>query len=155
MINKKAFISEVCNKLRDTDARKPVTISKHKFFIRDSENNEAEFNIGQKEKQVLYNSDDVAKILEACLLVAEDILRRGDSISFKGFGVLKLVKRAARRCKIPGTEDWADVDSRYVPKFDFGQSLRLAARLYEMSLEELDEEERKKAEIDKRFFGGE
>ena len=75
-------------------------------------------------------------IVDTCLAVITDSLKRGEELNIRGFGVLGLHKRAPRRAKIPGTEDWVEVEGRYVPKFYFGNDLRMAARVYELSLDE-------------------
>lgn len=138
-MNKKEFVSRVAETLRENGLRKPVSIRKHTFHITDDEGNSADFNIRQQEKSVLYTVDDTANIIDACLAVIVDSIRRGEEINIKGFGCLGLHYRAARRTKEPNTGEWCDVDARYVPKFAYGHDLRLAARLYEASLAEKPE----------------
>ena len=75
-------------------------------------------------------------MIDAIIECVEDALRNGDEISIKGFGNLHLHKRAARRTKQPGTDKWFDVEERLVPKFDYGTSLKMAARSYELLMKE-------------------
>lgn len=138
-MNKKEFISRVAEALRENDLRKPVSVRKHTFHITDDEGNSADFNIRQQEKSVLYTADDVANIIDASLAVILDAIRKGEEISVKGFGTLGLHYRAARRTKEPNSGEWCEVDARYVPKFAYGNDLRMAAKLYEVSLAEKPE----------------
>lgn len=138
-MNKKELISRVTETLRENDLRKPVSVRKHTFHITDDEGNSADFNIRQQEKSVLYTADDVANIIDASLAVILDAIRKGEEISVKGFGTLGLHYRAARRTKEPNSGEWCEVDARYVPKFAYGNDLRMAAKLYEVSLTEKPE----------------
>ena len=135
-MNKKEFISRVTETLRSNGLRKPVSVRKHTFHITDDEGNSADFNIRQQEKNVLYTVDDTANIIDACLAVILDAIRNGEDVNIKGFGCLGLHYRAARRTKEPISGEWCTVDARYVPKFAYGNDLRMAARLYEVSLAE-------------------
>lgn len=133
-MNKKEFISRVTDVLRENDVRKPVSVKKHTFHITDDDGNAADFHIKQHDKNVIYTTEDTANFVDACLAVILDSLKNGEEISFKGFGSLGLHYRAARRTKEPNTGEWCDVEARYVPKFSFGNDLRMAAKLYELSL---------------------
>ena len=135
-MNKKELTDRVTGVLRDNDIKKPVRTPKHVFHITDDDGNTADFVVKNHDKKVIYTRDDVAVIIDTCLAVITDSLKRGEELNIRGFGVLGLHKRAPRRAKIPGTEDWVEVDGRYVPKFYFGNDLRMAARIYELSLDE-------------------
>ena len=135
-MNKKEFISKVTNTLRENNLRKPVSVKKHTFHITDSEGNEADFHIKQRDKQVIYTHDDVGNIIDACLSVVLDALKSGDEINFNGFGKLGVHYRAARRTKEPSSGEWCEIEAHYVPKLAYGTELKRAARLYEASLEE-------------------
>lgn len=139
-MNKKEFASRVAETLRENNMRKPVSVKKHTFHITDDEGNAADFNIKKRDKSVLYTVDDVTAIIDACLAVIFDTIRNGEEISIKGFGSLGLHYRAARRTKEPISGEWCEVEARYVPKFAYGNDLRMAARLYEISLSERPEE---------------
>lgn len=135
-MNKKDLIGRVTDTLRKNNLRKPVSMRKHTFHITDDEGNSANFNISKKEKSVIYTIDDVANIIDACLAVIVDSIKNGEEISIQGFGSLGLHYRAARRTKEPNSGEWCEIEARYVPKFSFGKDLRMAARLYEVSLVE-------------------
>lgn len=129
-MTKQGLINEAASMLRERDERKPMRMDKHKFIISDESGNQAEFNIQTKDTEILYNRRDVGIILEACLEVIENAIRRGETVNLRGFGMWKLHYRAPRRAKEPGTEIWHDIEERYVPKFQFGNDLRRAARAY-------------------------
>lgn len=135
-MNKREFISRVTEVLRVNNLRKPVSVKKHTFHITDDEGNRADFHIKQRDKTVIYTTEDTANIIEACISVITEALKAGEDICFHGFGRLGLHYRKARRTKEPHSGEWCEVDARYVPKFDYGNDLRMAARLYELSLEE-------------------
>lgn len=135
-MNKKELTSRVTETLRENNARKPVSVRKHTFHITDDEGNSAEFNIRKRDKSVIYTVDDAANIIDACIAVVLDAIQNGEEINIYGFGRLGLHYRAARRTKEPNSGEWCDVDARYIPKFTYGKDLRMAARLYEIALEE-------------------
>ena len=137
-MNKKELASKAAELLRINDIRKPVKIKKHTFCITDEDGNKADFSVKRADKQVLYTNDDVNNIIDACITVILDSIKRGEEINIRGFGVLGLHYRAARRTKQPGTDDWYEVDARYVPKFFYGNDLRKAAILYDLSRNEKD-----------------
>lgn len=137
-MNKKEFATSIVNVLKANNVRKPVCIKKHIFHISDDFGNSADFNIKSEDKMVIYTIDDVINILDAGLSVVEEAIKRGEEISFHGYGVLGVHKRAARRVKNVETGEWCDVSARYVPKFTFGNLLRMAAKVYEMSLGDFD-----------------
>lgn len=133
-MNKKDLISKTTEVLRSNNIRKPVSSPKQVFHISDDEGNHKDFVVRKTDKSVLYNTNDVSAILEACLSVIEDAITHGESISVYGFGTLGVHQRAARRTKHPETGEVVEVSARYVPKFSFGNTLRVAAKLYELSL---------------------
>lgn len=135
-MNKKDLISRAAEVLRNNDIRKPVSTPKQVFHISDDDGNHKDFVVRQTDKAVLYNSSDVAAILDACLAVVEDAIKHGEDISIHGFGTLGVHQRAARTTKHPETGETVEVCARYVPKFSFGNNLRMAAKLYELSLQD-------------------
>lgn len=134
-MNKKELAGRVTDYLRANEIRKPISIKKHTFHVSDDDGNSADFVVKRRDKTVIYTVDDTNNIIDACLEVIADALKRGEEINIRGFGVLGLTYRAARRTKQPGTDDWYDVEARHVPKFTFGTDLRLAARVYDLSLQ--------------------
>lgn len=139
-MNKKEFASRVAEALRENNMRKPVSVKKHTFHITDDEGNSADFNIKHRDKAVLYTVDDATNVIDACLAVILDAIRKGEEINIKGFGCLGLHYRAARRTKEPNSGEWCEIEARYVPKFAYGNDLRMAARLYEVNLAERGEQ---------------
>lgn len=135
-MNKKELISRVTEALRANNMRKPISVKKHTFHITDEDGNAADFHIKQQDKNVLYTVDDTANIIDACLAVILDAIKNGEEISIKGFGNLGLHYRAARRTKEPNSSEWCEIEAHYVPKFSYGNDLRMAAKLYEVSLGE-------------------
>lgn len=133
-MNKKDFIRCVSDLLRTNDIKKPVSIPKQVFHISDNEGNSKDFTIKKTDKSVLYTRDDVAAIVDACLYVIQELLKRGEPISFHGFGTLGLNYRKPRATKCVGTEEDVVIKGRYVPKFSFGNDLRMCAKIYELSL---------------------
>lgn len=132
-MNKKELSSRVAEVLRANNVRKPVSVKKQTFHITDEEGNMADFHIKQQDKNVIYTVDDTLNVIDACIAVIVDALKNGEEISIKGFGNLGLHYRAARRTKEPNTGEWCEIEARYVPKFSYGNDLRMAARLYELS----------------------
>ena len=135
-MNKKDLISKAADLLRKSNIRKPVSTPKQVFHISDDDGNQKDFVVKKTDKTVLYNAADVAAILDACLSVVEDAIKHGEEIYIHGFGSLGVHQRAARTTKHPETGEIVEVRARYVPKFTFGNNLRMAAKLYEMSLDD-------------------
>lgn len=133
-MNKNDFIKCVSELLRTNDIKKPVSIPKQVFHISDDEGNSKDFTIKKTDKAVLYTKDDVATILEACLYVIQESLKQGESINFRGFGTLGLNYRKPRATKRVNTDEEVVIEGRYVPKFTFGNDLRMCAKMYELSL---------------------
>lgn len=138
-MNKKEFATRVTEVLRENDTRKPISAKKHVFHISDNEGNNAEFIVKQKNKSVIYTIDDTTNIIDACLAVIEDALKNGEEINIHGFGCLGLHYRAARTTIDPFYGEPCEVEARYIPKFNYGKTLRMAARLYELSLKEAEQ----------------
>ena len=140
-MNKKELSSRVADVLRANNIRKPVSVKKQTFHITDEDGNTADFHIKQQDKNVLYTVDDTANVIDACIAVILDAIKNGEEISIKGFGSLGLHYRAARRTKEPNSGEWCEIEARYIPKFSYGNDLRMAARLYELSHAETEQEE--------------
>lgn len=135
-MNKRELVSRVSNVLRENGVAKPVSSPKKVLHISDDEGNCRDFIVKQVNKKVLFNINDINSIIDACLAVIEDSIKRGEEVSIHGFGTLGVHKRAGRVTKHPITQEWVNVDERYVPKFSFGNNLRTAAKLYELSLKD-------------------
>ena len=133
-MNKRELIGRITDVLRDNDARKNVSAQKTVLHISDDQGNHSDFVVRKTERGLLYTNKDVTTIIETCIAVIEDAIKHGEEISCQGFGTLRVQKRAARRAKHPTTGEVVAVKERYIPKFNFGNSLRLAAKIYEASL---------------------
>ena len=55
-------------------------------------------------------------------------LKKGDSVSFVGFGTFKVSNRKARTARNPQTGDAIQIPKRRVPRFSAGKALKQAVR---------------------------
>ena len=140
-MNKKNLVDKVVSVLRDNDIRKNVASQKTTLHISDDDGNVSDFVIKKAESGLLFTGRDVSYILDAILAVVEDSIKHGEEVSIHGFGSLGVHQRAARQTKHPLTGEAVDVEARYVPKFNFGNTLRMAAKVYEMSQEDTGSDE--------------
>lgn len=69
---------------------------------------------------------DTASVVDAMFATVEDVLVKGDSISFIGFGSFDVVERAAREGKVPGTDKTYKSPATKVVKFKVGKQLKEA-----------------------------
>ncbi|MCL4408174.1 MAG: HU family DNA-binding protein [Thermotogae bacterium] len=67
---------------------------------------------------------DVAVILDGTLKAIRDVVAKGNSISFVGFGTFSSVKRAARNGRNPRTGKAIKIKARRAPKFHAGKNLK-------------------------------
>lgn len=135
-MNRKEFVRRVATVLRENDIRKPVSSHKQVLHISDDDGNTSDFVIKKTDKGVLFTYDDVESIIDTCISVIEDAIKHGEHISIRGFGTLALHYRKARRTKHPDTGEDIEVSERYIPKFTYGNDLRMCAKIFELSLEE-------------------
>lgn len=120
--------------LRENNIRKSIRTPKHYFYISDDDGRTRQFVVKETEKSVIYTEKDVLAIIDACINAIMESLKRGEEINIKGFGTLGLKYRQPRKTKRPGTEEWIDIEGRYIPKFTFGNQLRMCAKVYEVSI---------------------
>lgn len=137
-MNRKELVRRIAGMMRENNVRKPVSLPKQVFHISDDEGNAKDFVVRKTDKSVLFTAEDVEAVVDTCLLVIEEALKRGEPVTIKGFGTLGLKYRKARATKSLETGEWVDVEARYVPKFNFGNDLRRCAKIYELSLLEKD-----------------
>lgn len=133
-MNKRELIEKVVEVLQNNDVRKNVASQKTTLHISDDYGNTSDFVIRKSDSGLLFTNKDVSTIVDAILAVAEDTIKHGEDISIHGFGSLGVHQRAARQTVHPVTGEPVDVGARFVPKFSFGNTLRMAAKVYEMSL---------------------
>lgn len=132
-MNKVDLTKEVADRLREAGVRKLVAIPKHIFHISDDEGNNCKFHVKRVDRRISFNKRDVSIIFDTCLDVIEDALRNGDEVNLYGFGVFSTNKRAHRRTKVPGSNDWVEIDEHIVPKFTSGKKLKMAVKLMDLS----------------------
>lgn len=138
-MNRKEFARRIATLMREKDIRKPVSIPKQVFHISDDEGNARDFVVRKTDKSVQFTIEDVESMLDAITFVIEDSIRHGEEISIRGFGTLGLHYRKSRKLKHVGTGEDTVAEARYVPKFTPGHDLRLSAKMYELSLSDMDE----------------
>ena len=66
---------------------------------------------------------DAEKKAMAFLATIEEVLEKGDEISFLGFGKFEVTERAARTCRNPQTGEEMKVEAKKVVKFKAGKAL--------------------------------
>jgi len=140
-MNKKELIRRVAGTMREKDIRKLVSTKKQVFHISDDEGNSKDFTIKKSNKGVLFTVDDIEIVIENIISVIEEAIKHGEPISIHGFGTLGLHYRKARSTKHPDTGEPITVPARYIPKFDYGKDLRMCAKIYELSLENIQSED--------------
>ena len=132
-MTKQELMRRVTDTLQENNKTKPITIPRQTFHISDDEGNARDFIVRKTDKTAPYTYNDVSTIIETCLYVVQEALKHGEPIKVHGFGTLGLTYRKGRTAKIPGTDEDVDIDGRYIPKFTFGNDLRMCARVYELS----------------------
>lgn len=66
---------------------------------------------------------DAEKKAMAFLATIEEVLEKGDEISFLGFGKFEVTERAARTCRNPQTGEEMKVEAKKAVKFKVGKAL--------------------------------
>ena len=102
--------------------------------IMDDHGHQKKFSVKIPDRSVFYNKKDVQNIVDACLAVMEDCLKRGEDIVMYGIGTFGLKYRAPRMVKAPGSDEWQQIPEHYVPYWKFGNVMQNAARIYEAAL---------------------
>lgn len=69
---------------------------------------------------------DTQKVIEAALDTIIEALKKGDSVSFIGFGTFSTTMRAPREAKVPRTDRVVQVPATRVVKFKVGKKLKEA-----------------------------
>lgn len=133
-MRKGELVKRAAARLRETRARKPVTIPSHTFHISDDIGNTSDFKVKPSKGLSSYNSDDVAVILDALMYVAQEAVENGEEIVLHGFASLRVKHYKSYMMKDPNTGEMVEVTERYVPKFEPGNELRRAAKSYGISL---------------------
>ena len=139
-MNRRDFVRCIASTMRENNVRQPVSSPKQVFHISDDDGNTKDFVVKKTDKSVIFTADDIEAVLDAALYVIEESLKRGEPVSIRGFGSLGLKYRKPRATKKMGTGEWVEIDARYIPKFSFGNDLRLCAKIYELSLNDSNPE---------------
>ena len=71
---------------------------------------------------------DASKAVESLIESITRSLKRGDSVSFVGFGTFKVSHRKARMARNPQTGAPIKISKRRVPKFSAGKALKQAVK---------------------------
>jgi len=87
----------------------------------------AEF-IARVSKRVKLSKTQTGKMLDTALDEVEILLKKGDSISFTGFGTFCVSKRKARQGRHPRTGNPMKIPASRVPRFRAGKFLKRAVR---------------------------
>lgn len=69
---------------------------------------------------------DATSAIDAVLATITEVLAKGDTISFIGFGTFSTVERAAREARVPTTGKTIKVPATRVVKFKVGKNLKEA-----------------------------
>ena len=69
---------------------------------------------------------DATSAVDAAIATITEVLSKGDSISFIGFGTFSTTKRAARTARVPSTGKTIQVPATKVAKFKDGKNLKEA-----------------------------
>ena len=133
---KPELIKSVTDLLKEKNKRKPVSIPKQTFHITNDEGVTKTFHVQKNDRNILYTSEDTANILDAYFEVVSDAIKRGERITIKGFGTYDVHHRKERRTKNLWTGEDVIVADRYVPKFFPSKTLKMCAKVYELSLKE-------------------
>lgn len=153
---KKDLVNKTLQILKSNNIKKPVQIKKNVFHISDSEGNSANFTVKQQEKMVIYTVDDVNNILDALLLAVENGIKSGEGVTLRGFGTLSLVYRPPKMMKKLGENEFTETSGKYVPKIQFGNTLKMAARIYELKMKDTNTSEMISEDMkeDEEIYGG-
>ena len=71
---------------------------------------------------------DAAEAVDAVLDTITDTLKRGDAVTFTGFGKFSTSDRAARMGVNPRTKERVMIQATRVPKFSAGSALKSAVK---------------------------
>lgn len=96
-MNKKELIQHIGDVLRANNTKKPISIPKQVFHITDNNGNSADFSLKVTDKTAIFTRDDITAIIDACIYVIQESLKRGEPVTIHGFGSLGLNYRKARR----------------------------------------------------------
>lgn len=135
-MTRKELVKRIATSLHDNGIRKPIAAKKTTFHISDDSGNAKDFVVRQTEKTTMYTINDVEAIIDAAIEVICNALKHGEVVTVRNLGSLGLKYRQPRKTKRPMTDEWVEIPGHYIPKFIFGSDLRMAAKQYELLLDE-------------------
>ena len=133
---KKELISNIASVLREWNIRKPITIPKQVFHISDDEGNSRNFTVKKQDKEVPFTTRDIESIIDACIYVIQEALKRGEEVSVHGFGKLGLRYRQEYTVRNVMDDGPVTINGHYVTKFSPGNDLKRCAQIYDQSLKD-------------------
>lgn len=133
-MTRKGLVRAIASFLRENNIRKPVAIPRKTIHISDDDGNCRDLTFKGVDKQAPFTIDDVETIIDTCLYVIQESIKRGEPVTIHGFGSLGVKYRKPRSTYKYGTKERVAVPGRYIPKFSFGNDLRMCAKIYEISL---------------------
>ena len=136
-MNKKELAQKAARILRINDYKKPVHIPKQVLRVSLGDRSTS-LSIKPYDKEVIYTVEDVECILEALLTAIVDGMKNGEETFLYGFGTFAPKLRAARRVVRVDNGEWADIKEHYVPVFESGKDMRMAAAVYNARVNEGD-----------------
>lgn len=135
-VKRTALVSRIADKMREYGMRKPVKIPKHSFIVSDNDGHKATFNVRSSDKEVLYTTEDVAKFLDVFVETIVNAIKQGESVMLFGFGTFHVKTRAPSKLKDFQSGQMIEVPEHYCLKFEIGEMLKTAIKLYNVGVEE-------------------
>ena len=135
-MNKKQLINKTVEVLKNNNVRKRISSQKTVLHVSDDDGNSKDFVIKKSPTGLLFTSGDVTAVIDACLNIIEDALLHGEEVSLHGFGTFEVSKMKEKQIKHPETGEPITLKERYVPKFHYGNNLRMAALSYGLTQQE-------------------
>lgn len=139
-MQKKELIEKAVELLKARDVRKHVGAQKTVLHVSDDSGNKKDFIMKKEQTGLLFTQGDVTTIAEAIMEVIADAMKRGEEVNVYGFGRMSLMYRAPRVTKHPDTGKPVSIDAHYTAKFTPGNALKLAARVYQASIGENEDD---------------
>lgn len=133
---KKDFIAKVSEILNQQGITKKISVPDTALTITDDEGGSKRIVIKIPKRSAQYNQQDVKNIIDACLAVMEDCVKRGDELTFTGIGTLGVKYRAPRMVRAPMSDEWHQVPEHYSPYVKLGNIMQAAARIYGATLKD-------------------
>lgn len=141
-MNKLDFVHKITINLRENNLKKPVRSPRQVFHISDDNGNSKDFVIKATERNYIYTEEDVKRFLDAALEELVIALQSGDDVNITGYGSIGLKFRKERRIKngLDTGEEYLTLPGHNVPKLFAGKRLKVAAKIYDMNMEESSKE---------------